>query len=77
MFTGSRVWLTGIVCPALIFADASCPPCSSRYFSPIVETDCTAAVVSAGSGSTFFSSFSVAIAVMLAGASGSGAGSAR
>ena len=63
MFTGSRVWLTGIVCPALIVA-VELPLLSSRYFSPIVETDWTAAVVLAGSGSTFFSSFSVAIAVV-------------
>ena len=62
MFTGSVVWLTGIVWPALIvWLDV--PFSSSRYFRPIAETDSTIAFVSAGSGSTPFSSFSSAIAV--------------
>ena len=63
MFTGSLVWLIGIVLPALIVA-CELPRLSSRYLSPIVDTDSTSAVVLAGSGSTFFSSFSEAIAVL-------------
>ena len=62
MLTASRVWATGIVSPALIVL-RELPFSSSRYFRPIVETDCTTAFVSAGSGSTLFSSLSSAIAV--------------
>ncbi len=62
MSTGSRVCATGIVWPAFsVWREL--PFSSSRYFRPTAETDCTTALVSAGSGSTFFSSFSVAIAV--------------
>jgi len=39
------------------------PFSSSRYFRPIAETESTVAFVSAGSGSTFFSSLRLAIAV--------------
>ncbi len=60
--TGSRVWLTGIVAPCLsVFCEV--PFSSSRYFVPIDDVDCTTACVSAGSGSTPFSSFRSAIAV--------------
>ncbi len=62
MSTGSRVWAIGIVWPAFSVARAV-PFSSSRYFRPIVETDCTTAFVSAGNGSTFFSSLRFAIAV--------------
>ncbi len=62
MSTGSRDWLTGISPPALSVL-VEVPFSSSRYFSPIADTDSTVAVVSAGSGSTFFSSFRLAIAV--------------
>ena len=67
MFTGSVVWSTGIVCPAFNVLE-ELPFSSSRYFSPIAETDCTIAFVSAGSGSTFFSSLRLAIAAHAAGA---------
>ena len=62
MSTGSRVCATGIVSPA---SSARCevPFSSSRYFNPIADTDSTIACVSAGSGSTLFSSFRWAIAV--------------
>ncbi len=63
MSTGSRVCAIGIVWPAFSVWRAL-PFSSSRYFRPIAETDCTTAFVSAGSGSTFFSSLRVAIAVM-------------
>ncbi len=63
MFTGSRVWPIGIAWPALIVC-VEVPFSSSRYFSPIADTDWTIARVSAGSGSTLFSSFRLAIAVM-------------
>ena len=63
MSTGSRVWQTGIVAPALSVA-CEVPFSSSRYFSPIADTDCTIALVSAGSGSMPFSSLRFAIAVM-------------
>jgi hypothetical protein len=64
MFTGSVVWLTGIVCPALIVR-LELPFSSSRYFRPMAETDCTIAFVSAGSRSNFFSSLRLAIALTL------------
>ena len=62
MSTGSRVWLIGIVRPGF----SGCletPFSSSRYFSPIADTESTIARVSIGSGSTFFSSFRLAIVV--------------
>jgi len=62
MSTGSRVWDTGIVDPAFRVL-LELPFSSSRYFRPIAETDCTTALVSAGSGSTFFSRWTSAIAV--------------
>ncbi len=62
MLTASFVCETGIVWPALSVL-CELPFSSSRYFRPIVETDWTTALVSAGSGSTLFSSFSSAIAV--------------
>ncbi len=44
---------------------AELPRMSSRYFSPIVETDCTSVVESIGSGPACFSSFRLTIAVIL------------
>ena len=64
MSTGSVVWLTGISCPALIVS-LDLPFSSSRYFRPIADTDSTVALVSFGSGSTFFSRCRLAIAVTL------------
>ena len=54
--------MTGIVSPARSGA-REVPFSSSRYFSPIADTDSTIARVSRGSGSMLFSSFRFAIAV--------------
>ncbi len=62
--TGSRACETGIVAPAGIVR-GECPRFSSRYFRPIVDTDSTSIVVSAGSGPACFSSFRLTIAVTL------------
>ena len=62
MSTGSRTCVTGIVAPAFNVRE-DVPFSSSRYFSPTADTDCTIALVSAGSGSYFFSSFMSTTAV--------------